>query len=52
MTEFKITYLANNKPETKTQKGASAFGAECSFYHWAKHLDSPVRVVCVERVQL
>jgi len=51
---FKITYLVNNKPvERPPQEAEDGFQAECDFYKWAdKNLDSPVRVVRVERVQL
>ena len=50
MEEFKITYLDDSKPETKTIKSDTAFSAECKFYKWAKLARNTVRVVSVERI--
>jgi hypothetical protein len=49
---FVVTYLLDNKPKEYETKARGGFEAEKNFLTWADGLDSPVKVVRVEKLEL
>jgi hypothetical protein len=52
MSFFIVTYLLDNKPKEYETKARGGFEAEQNFLTWADGLDSPVKVVRVEKLEL
>ena len=52
MSFFIVTYLLDNKPKAYETKAMGGFEAEQNFLTWADGLDSPVKVVRVEKLEL
>jgi hypothetical protein len=52
MSFFIVTYLLDNKPKAYETKAMGGFEAEKNFLTWADGLDSPVKVVSVEKLEL
>jgi hypothetical protein len=52
MSFFIVTYLIHNKPREFKTKTRGGFEAEKNFLTWADGLDSPVKVVRVEKLEL
>jgi hypothetical protein len=49
---FVVTYLLHNKPREFKTKAMGGFEARQNFKEWADGLDSPVKVVRVEKLEL